>query len=190
MKKTILLIIITFVFTSCSLVLFKHSVPEKAKVLENFPKKLIGKYISINNNDTLTISNKKYQIGKSKKSNLIFESGDLSSNEFLLKRLNTNYILNIRKSENEGYWIPVLLNIENNILKVSSLLLEKEDLPKEKINEYKKNKIKLIKTITNVEVIIDGKNESYLISPTDNQLNKMIKNNLFEKVYEFKKLNN
>ncbi len=188
MKKTITILITAILLSSCSIVYFENTVPKKGKELANFPKELVGMYINIKNNDTLTITKKTYQIGKVKNTNTIFENGDLSSGEFSLKKYKKSYILNIRKSIDEGYWLAIPIELENNILKVYYLMLEKDNLTDEELKAYKKKKIEEIKAITDVKAIIHDKDENYIINPSDAQFKKMKKNNLFDLIYEFKKI--
>jgi len=171
---------------------FQTAIPKQGDKLEVFPDELIGEYINVEKlSDTLIISQKEYKIGRVKYAkNLIFEHGDLSDKSFLLKQIDDFYILNIRKHEDEGLWLALPIKLKNNILKVYYLNMELETKDKEKQAVYKKEKLKLLKSMTEVKLISkeNSKEDTYLIDPTDKELNSMLNSDLFDEILEFKKI--
>jgi len=187
-----LIIFSSIVFTSCTVVQFQTASPKQGGKLEIFPDELIGDYVNVEKlSDTLIISKKEYRIGRVKYAkNIIFEHGDLSDKSFLLKQIDNFYILNIRKHEDEGFWLALPIKLKDNILKVYYLNMESEIEDKEKQATYKKEKLKLLKSMTEVKLISkeNSKDDTYLINPTDKELNRMLNSDLFDEILEFKRI--
>lgn len=187
-----LIILSSIIFTSCTVVQFKTASPKQGEKLEIFPDELIGEYVNVKKlSDTLIISKKEYKIGRVKYAkNIIFEHGDLSDRSFLLKQIDGFYILNIRKHEDEGFWLALPIKLKENVLKVYYLNLELETKDKEKQAAYRKEKLKLLKSITEVKLTSkeNSKGDTYLINPTDKELNRMLNTDLFDEILEFKKI--
>ena len=184
MKRIInLLIAASIVLTSCSTVEFKEVIPKKGKELTNFPKELIGKYIDIQNKDTLTINQTDFQYGK--KETLFHLTGKLSDNKTILKKTNDYYILNV-KTDNDKNWGIIPFKYENGKIYVYYLILDTETKDKKEAEKYKKEKLEKLNLITNVELIKDT--ENYLINPTDKEMDEILNNDFFVNIMKFKKL--
>ncbi|MEA1874252.1 MAG: hypothetical protein U9N51_07490 [Bacteroidota bacterium] len=184
-----LLIVTSIVLTSCSTVEFKEIVPKEGNELTKFPKELIGKYIDIQNKDTLIINQTDFNYGE--KETLFHLSGNLSDENTVLKKSNDFFILNA-KPNNDKNWGIIPFKYKNDKLFVYYLILDTETKDKKEARKYRKEKLERLSLITNVEAIKDTTNQldNYLINPTDKEMEQILNGSFFVKIIEFEKLKN
>ena len=188
MKNLINLWIIGLVIlTSCSTVEFEEPLPKDTKPLKSFPKHLLGKYIDSENKDTLIISKQGFDYGG--KNNFFSLNGELLVNNTVLKKFGDYYVLS-KKGKNDNSWGIIPFKAVDNKIQVYYLLLDIDTKDKVKAAEYKEEKLARLQAITEVKTITDSKNnvENYLINPTNEQLKKMLKEDMFIKIIEFRRI--
>jgi hypothetical protein len=169
--------------------MFETSVPKDVEVISQFPKELIGTY-SDGKTDTLTITEKTFKYGKSKKSFLI--AGSLDKEESELRKLNDFYYLNLR-DEGDEYWTVFPFQLSDDGLDayyiIMETLIERLDTTKS-TKEREMEVIESMNKITKVKVIEkpDSDDKNYLINPTNQELEELMQQGFFVKLGGFKRL--
>ena len=188
---TILLIAVSLILTSCSTVEFENIVPNAGEELSSFPTELVGEYIGNKNQDTLVIthSNFAYTMDRDSKSNDAGNVSELSDKALVLKQFDGYYILNL-KSENDKNWAVLPIKLEQDSIKIFYILLDIKTDNKEGSAKYKKEKLKLLNSITDVALIQDTLNnvDNYLINPTDKEIREMLAKEIFSPIFTYTRL--
>jgi len=186
--KFTLFILSIFVLSSCTNIMFETSMPKDVRVMSKFPRKVVGSYYD-GKKDTLVITKKTFTYGKSKNSMLI--SGSLDKDEAELKKLNSFYYLNLKKSD--GYWTVFPFQLTDEGLDVYYILMEEliDRLDTSKTTQERENEIiSAISYITAVYPMTkpDSKDKEYLVSPTNEEFEELMKQGYFVKIGGFKRL--
>lgn len=172
MKKLILSIMTLVGFLSCTTVRFENPQPVDSQQLAEFPLQMQGLFIS-EEDDTLEVSTYKFSYRNGEDMNI---TGDLLSQETVLKEFGDYYILNIK---DEGVWDVFPLKVRKNrlIAYYSSLESDVEDL----MEELKKTSV--------VKEIPDTNDQLgyYLVSPSKKEFEFLFEKNLFSEKLTFKR---
>lgn len=161
---------------SCSTVQFESSQPKGAEELSEFPKDLIGEFIS-KDRDTLLININSFQVKESS----IFGQGKvnmLNQNELILKKSNDYYVVSTKDS---------------NVWEVAVIKLKGSKLSVYIIGYDKKNEVELINKLKEITKVIEirdseGKIVKYLINPTQEEFQLLFDKKIFSKIMEYKKI--
>lgn len=171
MKKILGIIIIALLTTSCIEMSFQNPQPQGISDETSFPEKLRGTYTA-DSTDTIIISEFNVKYTPNGKTN------DLDENisDSLVLRIHKNYFfVNIK---DDKYWELYVLKLKRNNLEILTVS-----------NDTTDDNGKLRK-ITNLEEIYheSGTFDRYLMNPTQDELMKMLKKGIFQKVATFKKV--
>lgn len=188
MKRYLLFCIAALMtLSSCHDFYFKNPQPLHGKELKQIPNELIGTYMekdkdSNANKEPLIITHNSYNLKSSDPSLNMNISGTLASGKVVLKRLDDHYVLSQKvenpiKSSRDSVWEVYILEYRNDLLTVYNLA-----------SEERQPKIDSVKQITSVKEQKEGNEKYYLINPSNKQFKKLLINNLYEKVGEFKKV--
>lgn len=178
MKKLILLLATALVLTSCSAVKFEEPQPASAASIPEFPAKMLGTYIS-EENDTLYIEKKhfKYLVKEEGHGDEGSVEGELAPHSSVLKKVRNTYILNLK--DEQGWDVfPFKIFRNKMILYYEAMDTESEQLI---LNLQKTSNVQEIKTE-------DGKFDHYLINPSAKEFRKLLKKNLFSEKIVFRKV--
>lgn len=191
MKRYLLFCIVALmIFTSCNDFYFKNPQPLHGKELKQIPDELIGTYLEKDSEsnipdkkEPLIITRNSYHLKTTDPAvNDINISGTLASGKVVLKRLNDHYVLS-QKVENplnsapDSVWEVYVLEYRNDVLTLYNLA-----------SEQREPKVDSVKDITTVKEQKEGNEKYYLINPSNKQFKKLLINNLYKKVGEFKKV--
>lgn len=159
--KCISILVSVIILSSCSNIVYEHSMPKDGKTLSSFPKKLIGEYVD-QEGDTLFIMPKSYKYGEINNSTL-FE-GELGE-DVILKKQSAYYFLNFKNSD--GYWEMMAGSLKGKELTLFSIDIENADQIKI-INSYlAKDKAKSL-----------NKDDKYVINPSDEELLELLEDEI------------
>lgn len=149
------------ILSSCSNIVYQHSMPKDGKALSSFPPKLIGEYID-QEGDTLFIMSKSYKYGEIDNSSL-FE-GELGE-DVVLKKQDGLYFLNFKNAN--GYWELICGELKSKDLSLL-IITSENDEQIEIINSYlKEGKAKALQ-----------KDDKYVINPSDTELFQLLENEI------------
>lgn len=172
MRKFIYVIIMVFSLQSCSSVLFTSAQPEDTPALREFPERLLGTFA--NREDTLVVERTSFVYDGGDAVNL---TGDIKPPGAVLKKMNDWYFLSFK--DEEDWWIyPFQISGEDRITVYFSDMNKKE----EKILAEYKGELKFQK------IFKEGKLDHYLISPTKEQFQELLKKGLFSKKMTFERI--
>ncbi|WP_029038656.1 hypothetical protein [Salinimicrobium xinjiangense] len=174
MKKFLLFLVISVLFSSCTAVKFEEPQPIAAPSLSEFPPKMNGFFVS-NDGDTLHIQ--KHSFKYSSGPEVDFEA-KLPSSNAVLKKVKRYYILNI---EDEKGWDVFPLKVARQKIKVHYAILD--DRSEQLILDLRQSPSSVKEKWTE-----DGKFDHYLIRPTDKQFRRLLRKNLFSEKIVFSKL--
>lgn len=201
MKLCLFICFIAFLLlNSCHDFYFKNPQPLHGKELKFIPDELVGTYLEITDEDSLNQNNKDtfkitYSTGPLvitrnsydlKSSGHALEenklSGTLEPGKVVLKKMDDFYVLsqkvqNPLNNKRDSVWEVYILEYKNNLLSLYSLASEDREL-----------KVDSVKEITPVKEQKEGNEKYYLINPSNKQFKKLLINNLYGKVGEFKKV--
>lgn len=174
MVKLVFVIAIAILATACTVVRFESPQPAAGIALPEFPEKMQGLFVS-EDQDTLEITPFNFHF---RNGDEIQVKGDLSGNETIFKEYKNYYILNLKE---EGAWdvFPVKLKKGNVHVYFSATASGAEEL----MEELKKTSS--VKEIPDA----DGHFAYYLISPTPEEFQDLIRKNLFDEKIIFKRIN-
>ncbi|NOR88462.1 MAG: hypothetical protein GQ527_12715 [Bacteroidales bacterium] len=164
-QSILYLVIIGFLFSSCSNVVYQTAVPQNISQLNCFPSEIQGQYVD-DDHDTLLILADRYQYGNS--DDLFNLKGQLDD-ELILKELDGYYFLNFKNSD--GFWEMIAAHRENQNLTLFF------------INAKDKEDIKIINSIIeNGKVRSVRSNGKYIINPSGSDILELLKQeNICEK---------
>ena len=173
MKKLTLLLLLALLLTSCTAVKFENPQPYGAETLSEFPQKVIGTFTS-DESDTLKIMKNSFRFSDGKE--IVFET-KLSAESSVLKSHKNTYILNLKDN---GTWDVFPFKFTSNKITVyfADVKSGTEKLLKAKHPEG-------VQEIRNE----DGKLDHYLIDPSAEEFDRLLKKKLFGEKIEFKRLN-
>lgn len=178
------------ILTSCNDFYFKNPQPLHGKELKHIPDELIGTYLEKDNDNNpsenkepLIITRNSYHLKTTDPAvNDMKISGTLASGKVVLKRLDDHYVLsqkvkNPLNSDRDSVWEVYVLEYRNDVLTLYNLA-----------SEQREPKVDSVKKITNVKEQNENNEKYYLINPSNKQFKKLLINNLYKKVGEFKKV--
>lgn len=179
MKNLILCVLSVLFISSCVSVEFTSPQPSNEKSLKKFPKEMRGDYLVriISGDeepalDTLKIRDK-YYLDQSKAN----DSKVFLSDSCIIKSFNNDYFINF-KGTNEVYWTVALLRLEPNKKLMVYGLFAGEDMEEEPF-------IEALNSITTVHKVVDEEGTTkYDISPSNEELSRLITEQYFKPVYE------
>jgi hypothetical protein len=184
MKNLFLILLFALSLTSCVEVLYEEAQPAKTKSLTVFPNDLQGQYYisfqdSLNENDTLTISEKYFTefIITTKERKKQPKKKMYLSDSLVLKQMDDNYILSFREKKT---WMALILKPIKNY-GYSVLWIDGGD----------ENSVEKMQQITKAKIVKndDGKIEKYIIKPKKGTFKKLLlKDGVFTELYKLKKL--
>lgn len=191
MKPYFLLCIATLlIFSSCNDFYFKNPQPLHGKELKQIPEELVGTYYEKDNDynnpdhkEPLIITSNSYNLKTTDPSADNRKiSGTLASGKVVLKRLDGQYVLsqkvaNPLNNTHDSVWEVYVLEYRNEMLTLYNLA-----------SEQREPKVDSVKEITPVKEQKEGNEKYYLINPSNKQFKKLLINNLYQKVGEFKKV--
>lgn len=158
---------------ACTVVRFEATQPAEGIALPEFPKELQGLFVS-EDQDTLEIQPLNFHFRNGEEIEL---KGDLTTSETVLKELSNYYILNLK---DEGVWdaFPVKLKRGNVHVYFSATASRAEEL------------MEVFKSTSSVMEIQDteGDFEYYLIAPTPEEFQDLIRKKLFDEKIIFKRI--
>ena len=171
MKNVLLSLFILMSLTSCVEVLFEQAQPAGVKAKRQFPTSLRGMYIT-DEKDTMLIA--QYEI---KEMSGKQEPDMILSSDLVLKKYKKYYYLNLRNED--GLWEVGVISVgKDGNLNISYI----DGSKKEKLQRLKQ----LVKTTT---ILNDEEKEDYyVIDPSKKELMKLLKDDIFEKFGEFRKI--
>lgn len=173
MKKLIITLIPLLGLVACTTVRFENPQPADSLRENEFPQKMQGLFIS-EENDTLEVTIHKFSYRNGEDLNI---TGDLLSEETVLKEFKDNYILNMK---DQGVWDVFILKVKKNRITVfySSIDSEVEEL----MEELKKTSV--------VKEIPDSNDQLgyYLVNPSQKEFEFLYEKNLFSERLNFKRL--
>ncbi len=183
MKKLILYLGILTIINSCGpQIYFEQSQPTNIEREKIFPKSLQGIYIDNKNKDFIYIIDKfTIEYRNTKKQGGILDGmswkGQLSDS-LILKNNENQFYLNL-KSDNENKWFVIIISMKDD-----------DNLIARFIDGDNQTEVEKLKRITTVQEIIDtnGDIDSYLINPTNIELEKMLQVEMFSIKMTFTKI--
>ena len=180
MKRMYLMLLAGLIVSGCATVKFEQPVPPNAKALKQFPEPLTGTYVERQNKDTLVITANAFRFGH--KGDLFHLSGKLTGENTVLKKSGDFYLLSISEKD-DPFWEVLPFKFKDNTLTVYALVLE--DKPDKSAKEEKLEKIR---QITPVKVKHTQTGEHYLINPSEDELERLLRSGLFDKAAVFEKV--
>lgn len=176
--------------TSCNDFYFKDPQPLHGKELKTIPDELIGTYMEKKadtvqhvNEDPLLITRNSYNLKTSEPGAQDMKlSGTLEKGKVVLKKLDDYYVLsqkvaNPLNSSRDSVWEVYVMKYNNNELLLYNMS-----------SEERAPMIDSVKQITRVKEEQDGNGKYYLINPSKKQFKKLIEEDMFKKIGEFKKV--
>ena len=175
-QKLFFTLIISIFISACTTVQFETSVPKETALLPEFPIDLLGTYTN-KDKDTLKITKSGFSFG-GKESTLLQIKESLKPNKTELKRIANYYILNLRE---DVIWDVIPFTYIKDELSIYYIGYEDQD-EKEVIEKIKQHV--QVTEIKNKE----GETTKYMVDPTNEELAKMLEENVFIKISVFKKI--
>ena len=172
MKKLTLFLLLALLLVSCTGVKFDSPQPFGAPTLDEFPQKILGTFTS-DENDTLRITKNSFRFSDGKE--IDFEA-ELSAENTVLKLHRNTYILNL---QDNGSWDVFPIKFSSNRITVyfADINSKTEKLLKAKHPE----------TVQEIRTE-DGKLDHYLIDPSAQEFDRLLKKKLFSERVKFKRL--
>jgi hypothetical protein len=172
MKKLTLFLLLALLLTSCTAVKFENPQPDGATALTEFPQKIMGTFTS-DESDTLRIMKNSFRFSDGKE--IDFEA-ELSAENTVLKLHRNTYILNLKDN---GTWDVFPIKFSTNKITVYFA-----DLKSGTEKLLKANHPEAVQEIRTE----DGKLDHYLIDPSVEEFDRLLKKKLFNEKVEFKRL--
>lgn len=174
------IILLLVVLSSCTTVGFVEPMPLAGEELSEFPSEFVGEFLDSKTKDTIKVTKQSVYLGKE----MDFIIGD----EAKLKTYKDYYILSLKSDKkDENTWGVIPFKIENGNIIVYYIVMENDDKDKNKQLDFKNKKIEDLNSTTMVKTAYDRNNrvDYFIISPTDEEFEKLFEKGLFEKIYEF-----
>lgn len=173
MKKPVFLLLFLLQLTACTIVRFDSPQPADAIALPEFPEKMRGLFVS-EDQDTLEVTITGFHFRNGEEIQL---RGDLTMGEAVLKEIKNYYILNLQE---EGEWdvFPVRLRKGDIHIYFPATASRAEELMEE-----------IKQTSSVIEILdADGDFDHYLIDPTPEEFQFLIRKNFFDERIIFKRI--
>lgn len=173
MKRLSLAVASFLLWSSCTMVRFENPQPSGVVASPYFPMEMRGSFIS-DEQDTLEIDSLHFHFRNGEEINM---TGDLASEKTILKQIDKYFIVNF---EEEKDWdvFPVKINKDQIIVYYTSLSSKVDDLMEE------------LKLTSEVKEVTDstGHLHYYLINPTPEQFETLLRKKLYNEELVFKRL--
>ncbi len=172
MKNLLYLISIIFITSSCIEINFENPQPKGIANEKTIPETIHGKY-SMGEGDTLIISKNKISFANDTND---FNFDLYLSDSLIVRTLGKRYFVNIKADS--SFWSLYVL--KKNKANLDVLTIYTDSLPQ----------IETMKKITNVKEIYHktGTLDMYIVDPTQKELKKMIKKDVFVSMGTFYKI--
>jgi len=164
----------TVMMTSCGPVMFESPQPVKTARLKSFPAHLTGTYVS-GSGDTLVVTKKAFNYGNAH--SLFPLNGNLKEEECVFKKADDYYILNLKF---DLYWSVLIIKETPKGIVVHYVTTEESEV---------ETIILAIQSITGVVEMFDDKGGiSFLLAPTKQEFDQLVRSGIFEETEEFEKI--
>ena len=182
-RAFITFLLFSIFLSACTAVEFEEVKPKSGKEYSEFPKEFIGEYYDIKDKDTLKITKESFLYGdKNSKFHLTGNLRQDSNPSMVLKKIDDLYILNLMSIKDKSWTIIPFQKTGKNI-SVYYISMENDSLTKDVANEYTEERLKLLESITAVDINTDS--TKFTVNPNDKEFKLMIKNGFFEKILVF-----
>lgn len=162
------------VISSCTTVKFQEPQPKDAPAMREFPERMRGTYTSVED-DTLYVSNKSFTYYNGKE---IDVTGTLDTlGDIILKEFKKGLILNLK--DDQG-WNVVPLKISREKITAGFAVLDPKTRPLI-LDLEKRDKLQRINGD-------DGKFSHFLLSPTSDDFERLVRKNLFSEKTVFRRI--
>lgn len=173
-KFAFIFAVLLFTMNSCDSVMFTTSQPEDAVILKQFPKKMRGTFVNLDQ-DTLLIESTSFLYDGGDRITL---SKDVSSPVSILKKMDTWYFINIKKEGKEEWTVyPFKISGKDRITVYFSTM----EVEEQKLIEDFRSKM-------HVQKFTYKYGEYYLIAPSKRQFKKLLKKGLFSEKMVFERI--
>lgn len=176
MIRFIYCIILLMLLSACDQVVFTEPQPSKVKEMQEIPEFLRGTYVD-SDNDTLVVRSNSFSYDEDDLSGL---SDIFISDSMVLKEYYDHYFLSIREKIGEEYfWLLYIIEAFDDGKKLDVYAMDPGDVVK---------LAKLQEITSKVRDIEDSDTEYYLFDPKKKNYKTIIRDSVFTKVIEFKRI--
>lgn len=174
---------------SCASIVYEQSIPKEQEMISSFPQHYRGVFVD-EDNDTLRILSSSFEYGSGDTAHTMMQQ-TLSLGEMELKEFKNYYILNIK--DDSTYWSVFPMKLIADTLYVYDIdLAGLRDNIKLDISDDEKEKklFERLRHITPTKSIRNDKGELeyYLVNPSKEEFDQLLKEGLYNKTMVFKRV--